>query len=831
MLKVQAAVLCLLLQGIVSAQSSWEPAKIGMMTRWGKTVTPGNVWEEYPRPQLVRSDWQSLNGLWEYALLPKTAESPSHYSKNILVPFCVESSLSGIGETVKPENRIWYRRTFDIPQNWSGKRVILNFEAVDWECAVWVNNSYVGSHQGGYDRFSFDITDFLTKSKSQEIKVSVWDPTNFGTQARGKQQMPQQGIWYTPVSGIWQTVWLEAVPAVFIKEVRIIPDYDHHAVSILPMLSEPAKGNYEVVFSLLEGDKQVAQGRGGADKYTTISISQPKSWSPDSPFLYDIKMSLVKGSDTIETVTSYFGMRKISLGDGPYGKELFLNNKPLFHYGTLDQGWWPDGLHTPPSDEAMKYDIQITKEMGFNMIRKHIKVEPDRWYYWCDKLGILVWQDMPSGMVVLPPVDDDKRPDHLQHVSPKGEDLNRRTEEAVQFEWELRRMVDLHYNAPSIVIWVPFNEGWGQYDTCRVAGWLKAYDPTRLVNAVSGWALRPCGDVYDIHTYGEKVEVPPMQPDRATVIGEYGGIGYPIEGRLWNPGMRNWGYQTYHSAEELYNHYVQKFNQIVEMKKKGLSAAVYTQTTDVEGEVNGLLTYDREILKMSPEKLMKMHSVLYVSESQESSDPSGKSDKKEISELLKSHDRAVHIKDGWIRDPYIYLAPDGSYYLTGTTPLAEDERQVTDSHNTGLGAASIVGYKMSLWRSTDLTEWESLGDPYSLEDGIWYQEMQQRFNTTEKSNWRLWTPEFLFCDGRWVIVHTSPSPVNKANLSVTRGKEITGPYENPMGQAIGRRHDPSLFKDEDEQVWLIWGAIGEGEFKIAPLKGDFTCSVEKLFKK
>ncbi|VAW21198.1 beta-galactosidase, partial [hydrothermal vent metagenome] len=268
--------------------------------------------------------------------------------------------------------------------------------------------------------------------------------------------------------------------------------------------------------------------------------------------------------------------------------------------------------YTPPSDEAMKYDIEITKQMGFNMIRKHIKVEPDRWYYHCDKLGVMVWQDMPSGMVILPRGVPNERPMHIQHVPRTGEDLYRRSENAAQFEWELRRMVDIHYNAPSIVIWVPFNEGWGQYATNRIADAVKAYDPTRLVNAVSGWSLRPSGDIYDIHTYQTEVHIPPVSLDRASVIGEYGGIGYPVEGHQWNAGMRNWGYQTYHSPEELLKNYKHKFDQIVEMKKsKGLSAAVYTQTTDVEGEVNGLMTYDRKVIKIPVETLKEMHSILY----------------------------------------------------------------------------------------------------------------------------------------------------------------------------------------------------------------------------
>lgn len=592
---------------------NWRPAPAGLMTRWGKQMDPQNVWPEYPRPQMVRSEWLCLNGLWDYQLQQKTASMPMTFERKILVPFCAESALSGAGDTVTPDHRLWYRRIFQIPGDWADKRILLRFEAVDWETAVWLNGAYLGSHQGAYDRFSFDITDYINKDqKDQQLIVSVWDPTNFGSQARGKQQIPQEGIWYTPVSGIWQTVWLEPVnKAASIREIKIVPDVDRQSVSVLSTMYEPSVEKYDVRTTILDGQKQIGQDQTLAGKAAVISISEAKLWSPDNPFLYDLKIELLNpGGEVIDEIASYFGMRKISLGDGPNGKVLHLNNRFLFHYGTLDQGWWPDGLHTPPSDEAMRYDIEMTKQMGFNMIRKHIKVEPARWYYWCDKLGMLVWQDMPSGMVSIPR-EKGRRPHHVEQIQKDAPDLNRRTQTAAQFEYELRRMVDLHFNAPCIVIWVPFNEGWGQYDTERINSFVKHLDPTRLVNAVSGWSLRACGDVYDIHTYQQQVEAPPMQADRATVIGEYGGIGYPVEGHLWNPAMRNWGYQTYQSAQELYDNYVHKFNQIVEMKNRGLSAAVYTQTTDVEGEVNGLMTYDRQVVKIPSEKLNELHKVVY----------------------------------------------------------------------------------------------------------------------------------------------------------------------------------------------------------------------------
>jgi len=606
-------VIAALLLGTALQAQNYSPAGDRIKSKWAEEVGPDNVWKEYPRPQFQRDRWMNLNGLWDYALLGKSSPQPKKYQGNILVPFCIESSLSGVGKTMLPEERLWYRRTFSVPSGWKGLKVILNFEAVDWSAVVWVNGSHVGAHKGAYDRFSFDITPFLKEKGSQEIVVAVDDPSSTGEQARGKQQMPQQGIWYTPVSGIWQTVWLEAVnQEASLSEARITPCVDHGKVSVIPILLDPEKDGYSVDISVFDGDIEVGGTTVPANHKAEIALSDPRLWSPDDPFLYDVKLVLKDpAGEILDEVDSYFGMRKISVQPKEGIMVLHLNNKPLFHYGPLDQGWWPDGLHTPPSDAAMRYDIEVTKGMGFNMIRKHIKVEPDRWYYHCDQLGIMVWQDMPSGMVVFPG-ENQERPLYPQHVGRTEADQYRNAVPAAQFEWELRRMIDLHYNAPSIVVWVPFNEGWGQYATCRIADMVKSLDPSRLVNAVSGWALRPCGDIYDIHTYQVEVHTPPISRDMASVIGEYGGIGYPVKGHQWDTGMRNWGYQTYHSEEELLQNYRYKFDQIVEMKKtKGLSAAVYTQTTDVEGEVNGLMTYDRKVIKIPAGTLKEMHSVLY----------------------------------------------------------------------------------------------------------------------------------------------------------------------------------------------------------------------------
>ena len=600
----------------------WKPIEGKIMSKWSKTITPENVWQEYPRPQFERTQWKNLNGLWDFTVSKVNQIQPKQYKGKILVPFSFESPLSGLGKSINPEDKMWYRKSFKLPNKWSGDDVIIHFEAVDYHSTIWVNDILVGTHKGGFDRFSFNITPYLKPEGLQKIVLSVEDASNFSSQPRGKQQINASGIYYTPVSGIWQTVWLEAVSSeAYLKQVRITSDIDNSKVNLIPISNVPLIRGYQIAVDVFLDGKKVASGKTKPDTPLHLKIENAQLWSPDHPHLYDVKMNLINPSGiVIDRVESYFGMRKISLEDHKGVKYLFLNNTPLFHYGTLDQGWWPDGLLTPPSDEAMRYDIEMTKAMGFNMIRKHVKIELDRWYYHCDKLGIMVWQDMPSynKLALKTPKQMEKTEQKnriynaLERVKREGTDLIRRSDDAAQFELELRRMIDLHFNSPSIVMWVPFNEGWGQYDTCRIADYIKKLDPDRLVNPTSGWSLRSCGDVYDIHTYDVDLTIPPTALDRASVIGEFGGIGYPIDENLWNPEMRNWGYQTYYNAEELLKNYIYKFNQILEMKEKnGLSAAVYTQTTDVEGEINGLMTYDREVTKIPTQTLKVLHSKLY----------------------------------------------------------------------------------------------------------------------------------------------------------------------------------------------------------------------------
>lgn len=556
-------------------QASWTPAAGPLMTRWAKDVSPDRVWTEYPRPQFVRQDWLSLNGLWDYAIRPRDEGRPSTFDGRILVPFAIESALSGVMKPVGESNRLWYRRSFAVPQGWRG-RTLLHFGAVDWEATVWVNGREVGAHRGGYDEFSFDISPALNATGPQEILVSVWDPTDTGTQPRGKQVNRPRGIWYTSVTGIWQTVWIEPVPTASIEELVMVPDIDAGVLRVTTR-SRPGVTNAIVEAVVLDGAREVGRGRGRPGETFTIAIPNAKLWSPESPALYDLKLtsSLTGDGDGPDRVTSYFAMRKSSLCRDAEGiQRLCLNNAPLFQVGPLDQGWWPDGLYTAPTDDALRYDIEVTKQLGFNMARKHVKVEPTRWYYWADRLGLLVWQDMPSTTL-------------------RGA---RTPESAQQFETELKALIDDRRNHPSIVMWVPFNEAWGQYDTPRITEWVKTYDPSRLVDNASGWTDAKVGDVIDIHAYPGPGS-PKPEATRAAVLGEFGGLGLPLAGHTWQ-NEANWGYRSFTTQAALTDAYTALLERVHPLlRAPGLSAAVYTQTTDVEIEVNGLMTYDREVIK------------------------------------------------------------------------------------------------------------------------------------------------------------------------------------------------------------------------------------------
>lgn len=583
---------CCALALALCAQAQWKPAGDKIKTQWAEQVNPKSVLPEYPRPLMERSEWQNLNGEWEYAIKPVGEVEPASFDGNILVPFAVESSLSGVQKEVGEKNELWYKRSFTVPAKWKGKDVMLNFGAVDWKAEVFVNDVLVGSHKGGYTPFSFNITPFLKGLGAQKLVVRVWDPSDKGYQPIGKQTSNPQGIWYTSVTGIWQTVWLEPVASNHITAVKSIPNVDANALNVTVGASTPCVTSI-VEVKLLDKGAVVASAKGVQGQELRLGVKNPTLWSPENPYLYDMSITMSQNGKVIDQVKSYTAFRKISVEKDQNGiLRMCLNNKPLFHYGPLDQGWWPDGLYTAPTDEALLYDIKKTKEWGFNMIRKHVKVEPARWYYHCDKEGILVWQDMPSG---------DMGNRWEPHKYNGGTDKERSVESVANYYQEWKEIMDLGVSHPSIVVWVPFNEAWGQFDTEKVVAWTKAYDPSRLVNPASGGNHRPCGDILDLHNYpGPDMFL--FDAQRVTVLGEYGGIGLPLENHLWW-NKRNWGYIQFKNSDEVTAEYVKYANELKGFVKRGFSAAVYTQTTDVEGEVNGLMTYDRKVIKINEAKV------------------------------------------------------------------------------------------------------------------------------------------------------------------------------------------------------------------------------------
>lgn len=562
-----------------------------LLTSWGEKVNQQQPWQEYPRPIMERPRWENLNGQWDYAIRPKGECRPTSFDGKILVPYPVESQLSQVGKTVGDDKELWYSRSFSVPTSWKGDRINLNFGAVDWKCDVWVNGVNVGGHEGGYTPFSLDITDALAKHGDNNVTIRVFDPTDKGYQPRGKQVTNPEGIWYTPVTGIWQTVWLEPVAADHIRNLKITPDVDANRLRVEAIADA---GNYSTHVSVFADGKQVASGKGVNGNVVEIEMPENvKLWSPDSPFLYDLEISIVKNGKKVDTVKSYAAMRKISVKRGEGGVVRFqLNNKDIFHFGPLDQGWWPDGLYTAPSYEAMVYDIDKTKDLGFNMIRKHIKIEPALWYTYCDRTGIIVWQDMPSGDRTL----YWNRTDYYKDSEP-----GRSLESDRQYRKEWKEIIDNLVNYPSIAVWVPFNEAWGQYNTVETADWTKSYDPTRLVNPASGGNHFDCGDIVDVHNYPEP-QLVLLDYDRANVIGEYGGIGYAVDDHLWAPD-RNWGYIQFKSSDDVTKEYIKYVDILKELAKHAYTGAVYTQTTDVEMEVNGLMTYDRKIMKVDEKKI------------------------------------------------------------------------------------------------------------------------------------------------------------------------------------------------------------------------------------
>ncbi len=584
----------LLATGSLFAQ--WQPAGDKIKTKWATEIDVNNVLPEYPRPIMERSEWQNLNGLWEYAIQPAGKQKPASFDGQILVPFAIESSLSGVQKSVGTNNELWYQRQFTVPAKWKNNKILLHFGAVDWKADVWVNGVKVGQHVGGYTPFSFDITPALV-SGNNTLVVKVWDPTDQGYQPRGKQVNKPEGIWYTPVTGIWQTVWLEPVGEKYIENVKVTPNIDKNILTVQTIANVCCAAS-KVEVKVKDGSSVVATG--SAINNQLIEITMPenvKLWSPDSPNLYDLEITLWDGNKQLDKVNSYTAMRKYSTQRDDKGiVRLQLNNKDLFQFGPLDQGWWPDGLYTAPTDEALEYDVIKTKELGFNMIRKHVKVEPARWYTHCDRHGMIVWQDMPNG---------DRGPEWQMHRYFDGVERIRSAESEANYRREWKEIIDYLYSYPSVGAWVPFNEAWGQFKTVEITEWTKAYDPSRLVNPASGGNHYQVGDILDLHQYpSPKLYLYDAQ--RATVLGEYGGIGWAIKEHLWVPD-RNWGYVQFNSAKEVTDEYVKYAEELKQLIRQGFSAAVYTQTTDVEVEVNGLMTYDRKQVKVDEARVRKVN--------------------------------------------------------------------------------------------------------------------------------------------------------------------------------------------------------------------------------
>ena len=578
--------------------SQWKPAGDKIKTEWADKVDPQNVLPEYPRPIMERQQWLNLNGLWDYAITKKDAPLPKTFDGKILVPFAIESSLSGVGKTIKADQSLWYERKFQIPEDWKGKNVLLNFGAVDWKAEVFVNGNKIGEHTGGYTPFSFNITKNL-KDGENSLAVRVWDSTGNGL-PRGKQIENPRGIFYTSVSGIWQTVWLEPVSASHISGLKITPDLDSSSFDIRVDSDDKSA---TATIKVLDNGKVVAQTTAAANKTANIPVKNPKLWWPKSPFLYDLEITLSnKGGEQVDSVKSYAAMRKFSIAKhGRFGGVDFtLNNKKFFTFGPLDQGWWPDGLYTAPTDEALKFDIQRTKDLGFNSIRKHVKVEPARWYTHCDRLGMVVWQDMPSMF------------GEGNGWQPRGffqgeeRTVSKKFEETYRKEW--KEIMESLHSYPCIAIWVPFNEAWGQFKTKEITEWTKSMDPSRLVNSASGGNYFDCGDIVDSHDYGNPIMYV-FNNQKVNVVGEYGGIGCAVDGHLWVKD-KNWGYGKMRSQEEVTKRFVELTNRFIDMTKYGCFGAIYTQTTDVEIEVNGLFTYDRKVLKVDEEKVREVNQKL-----------------------------------------------------------------------------------------------------------------------------------------------------------------------------------------------------------------------------
>ncbi|MCS3732592.1 sugar-binding domain-containing protein [Mucilaginibacter dorajii] len=584
--------------GVVYAQQSWQMKPVVLQTRWAKEVNQMHTHEGYPRPNMTRKNWTNLNGLWSYAITKKE-EQPTSYDKNILVPYPIESALSGVMKGLQPDENLWYKRTFTSPSGSSWAKTLLHFGAVDWQATIFINGQEAGSHSGGYTAFTVDITDKLKKG-TNEIVVKVFDPSDRGIGPHGKQVLNPGSIYYTPSSGIWQTVWLENVPRTYITAIKTTPDIDKGELRLNVTLND-AKANQQIDAIVTTNGKQVAIWHGKHNDENSVYLKMPNArlWSPDHPFLYDLTVRLKQYGKIVDEVKSYFGMRKISIQKDNKGIDrISLNNEPYYNLGVLDQGFWPEGLYTAPTDEALAFDIKAIKAMGFNTIRKHIKVEPARWYYDADKIGMLVWQDMVNPNQNLP----------------EGA--------KAAFEQQCKETLEQLHNYPSITTWVLFNEKWGQYDQERLTKWVKETDPSRIVNGHSGEYLyvneqlrSPSPNAYvnadmtDVHSYPNPM-MSIKQSGKAQVCGEFGGIGVPIEGHLWDDLVVGWGYDGLVTPKQMESQFESMINILVRLKQHGLSGSIYTQPYDVESEQNGLMTYDRELSKLPLETIRKIQAKL-----------------------------------------------------------------------------------------------------------------------------------------------------------------------------------------------------------------------------
>lgn len=585
-----------------------------LTTTWGAQLSdlPDPPWSEYPRPQLRRNSWKTLNGLWRCRIAkegtdpnPKEMLEVQESDQAILVPFCLESKLGGVQRKLDPEEELWYHRSFEV-EKLETSRLLLHFEAVDHSARVWVNGTFVGSHQGGFTPFEFDITEAVTEDLNHLV-VRVIDATgNF--QARGKQSKSPHGIWYTRVSGIWQTVWLETVPTTYISDLRLHTERLEPPCFQLQISVVPEASDLKLRVVLMEKENKVLEMEANSNDVLKLELPGAKLWSPESPHLYDLQLQLLDARlGAVDSVQSYVGIRSVGKQQDEEGHwRMTLNGEICFHLGPLDQGWWPDGLLTAPSDEAMRSEIEFLKEAGFNMIRKHVKLEPRRYYYHCDVLGIMVWQDQASAT--------EKEGDCFKvppwtRLQPGGQDAAWPDWARKQFLMELKEMVDTLHNSPAVVVWVPFNEAWGQHDTLEIAKWLQAYDPSRLLNIASGGNFFEVGDIVDHHNYPEATF--PMderfQPF-IKVVGEFGGHGLVLpEEHLWQTSRKNWGYDVLKDTSELEAKYANSIQILGDWMQRGIAAGVYTQTTDVECEVNGLLSYDRKVQKLRPAFLAEVH--------------------------------------------------------------------------------------------------------------------------------------------------------------------------------------------------------------------------------